>query len=92
MREMELDLVGVGWGYDGRGQNEEVTSCWHGRWRNGWDCYSRPDHATKGPSRTQYRYQKKQNKTKNENKLQRRELVNKEKHFTDSKFKGSKRL
>lgn len=42
---------------------------------------------------------KKQNKkntqkTKNEtqNKLQLRQLVNKEKHFTDSKFKGSKRL
>ena len=31
-------------------------------------------------------------KTKVKNKLQLCQLVNKEKHFTDSKFKGSKRL
>lgn len=44
--------------------------------------------TTKGPSGTQYRYPKHKNKSK----LQLHQLVNKEKHFTDSKFEGSKRL
>lgn len=34
----------------------------------GGKCYSRPDHSTKGLSRTQYRDKKQQQKTKQKNK------------------------
>lgn len=51
----------------------------------------RREHSTGIKKKTK---QKNTQKTKNktQNKLQLRQLVNKEKHFTDSKFKGSKRL
>lgn len=49
----------------------------------------RREHST-GIKTKQKNTQKTKNKT--QNKLQLRQLVNKEKHFTDSKFKGSKRL
>lgn len=52
------------------------------------------EHSTGIKKQQQQTNRKTTQKTKNktQNKLQLCQLVNKEKHFTDSKFKGSKRL
>lgn len=90
MGEMKLDLGGrLGWERSQWICDLAVEAHSKGAGRK---CYSRPDHCTEGRSRTQYRYQKNKHWKTKLKKLQLCQLVNKEKHFTDSKFKGSKRL
>ena len=92
MGEMKLDLGrGLGWERSQWICDFAVDAHSKGAGRK---CYSRPDHCTEGWSRTQYRYQKKTQKSENKSKKQTETLptCKQEKHFTDSKFKGSKRF
>lgn len=79
-------------------------SCWRGQQGSWWEMLQQTWPLYKGSVKNTVQVSKNNNnkqtnrkttqKTKNktQNKLQLCQLVNKEKHFTDSKFKGSKRL
>lgn len=90
MGEMKVDLGGrLGWERSQWTCGLAVDA--HSE-AGGRKCYSRPDQRTEGRSRTQYRYQKQKSENTTKKQTATCQLVNKEKHFTDSKFKGSKRL
>ena len=85
MGRMELDLGRGGRGGDGRDQTEHVTSIRvdsGGSGRKLQQSWPLPEGST--------RYPKTQRKTKNKNNPWLLQLVNTEKHVTDSKLKGSK--
>ena len=79
-------MKGVGWRRDGRDQTSVRLSVWRGRQGVVGNATAGLT-ALEGSVKNTVQVSAKQNE-----KLQLRQLVNKEKHFTDLKFKGSKRL